>query len=309
LYWLLVEMGIHCDVIAPTLVPMKVGDKVKTDRRDAEKLARCYRSGDLTSIWVPDRDHEALRDLVRAREAAKQDERRARQRLQKLLLRRGRRKPEGMTAWTQKHLQWLREVRFDEAALEATRQDYLAEVEHQGERLRRLEASIDTAIELAPAKLRALIEALQALRGVAKISAVTIAAEIGTMRRFEKPTQLMGYSGAVPREHSSGGKIRRSAITKTGNAHLRWIVVEAAWSYRHFPSRRGALAKRQENLPEDIRAIAWEAQHRLHQRYLRLTGRGKNKGQVITALARELFGFIWAIGTAAERIAAEKAAA
>jgi transposase len=305
LYWQLSELGVKCEVVAPTLVPVKAGDRVKTDRRDAEKLARCYRAGDLTAVWVPDAAHEALRDLVRARLAAKRDQLRARNRLSKFLLRHGRRPPEGTTAWTLKHLTWVRRETFEQAAQQATLIDYLHEVEHEAERIERLERSIDTAIETLPVKMRAVIEALQSLRGIAKISAVSIMAEVGELSRFESARQLMGYSGAVSREHSSGERIRRGAISKTGNAHLRRIVVEAAWAYRHRPGLGPRLRTRQRDQSEDIKAIAWKAQHRLHARYARLLARGKPKQQVITAVGRELLGFIWAVGVATERSQSE----
>jgi transposase len=305
LYWQLSELGVKCEVVAPTLVPVKAGDRVKTDRRDAEKLARCYRAGDLTAVWVPDAAHEALRDLVRARLAAKRDQLRARNRLSKFLLRHGRRPPEGTTAWTLKHLTWVRRETFEQAAQQATLIDYLHEVEHEAERIERLERSIDTAIETLPVKMRAVIEALQSLRGIAKISAVSIMAEVGEVSRFESARQLMGYSGAVSREHSSGERIRRGAISKTGNAHLRRIVVEAAWAYRHRPGLGPTLRTRQRDQSEDIKAIAWKAQHRLHARYAKLLARGKPKQQVITAVGRELLGFIWAVGVATERSQSE----
>jgi transposase len=301
LYWQLSELGVKCEVIAPTLVPVKAGDRVKTDRRDAEKLARCYRAGDLTPVWVPDATHEALRDLVRARLAAKRDQLRARNRLGKFLLRHGRRAPEGTTAWSTKHLAWVKRQSFEQAAQQATMVDYLHEVEHAAERILRLERSIDTAIETLPEKLRAVIEALQSLRGIAKISAVSIMAEVGELSRFESARQLMGYSGAISREYSSGERIRRGSISKTGNAHLRRIVTEAAWAYRHRPGLGAALLARQREQSEDIKAIAWKAQHRLHARYTKLLAKGKAKQQVITAVGRELLGFIWAIGVAAER--------
>jgi transposase len=179
--------------------------------------------------------------------------------------------------------------------------DYLAEVDHARERIKRLEGAIDEAVEAAPGGIRAVIDALQALRGIAKVSAVTIVAEVGQLSRFARPRQLMGYSGAVSSEDSSGGRTRRGAITKTGNAHLRRIVVEAAWAYRHHPAVGGALRVRQEGLSEEVKEIAWKAQHRLHQRYRRLAAKGKVKQQVVTAVARELLGFIWAIGVHAER--------
>jgi transposase len=197
--------------------------------------------------------------LVRAREAAKKDQLRARHRLAKFLLRQGRRTPEAMSAWTLQYMKWVREQRFEHAAHEATLSDYLHEVEHAGHRIERLERAIDTAVESVPKKMRAVIEALQALRGIAQISAVSVVAELGDLSRFARPKQLMGYSGAVASEHSSGDRVRRYGITKTGNAHLRRIVVEAAWSYRHRPSCVGALRKRQQGTCEEVKEIAWKA--------------------------------------------------
>lgn len=310
LYWQLTGLGVPCEVIAPSLVPVKAGDRVKTDRRDAAKLARSYRAGDLTPVWVPDAAHEALRDLVRTREDAKQDQLRARHRLGKFLLRHGKHPPEDVKkSWTQKYLTWIKEqVRFEQPALEATLLDYVHEVNHMAERIQRLEKSIDQAIEKAPPAMRAVIEDLQALRGVAKITAVSIVAEVGSLSRFDKPRQLMGYSGLVASEFSSGNRIRRGHITKTGNAHLRRVIVEAAWAYQHRPWVGGALLKRQQGLEPEVKDIAWKAQWRLHTRYMKLSARGKNKNQIVTAVGRELLGFIWAIAVRAEaRVSAHTA--
>lgn len=296
LCWQLTELGVHCEVVAPTLVPVKAGDRVKTDRRDAEKLSRCYRAGDLTAVWVPDVAHEALRDLVRARLAAKRDQLRARHRLGKFLLRQGRRAPEGTTAWTGKYLAWVKQQRFEQSAQEATLLDYLHEVEHAAARIVRLERAIDVAVEAMPEKLREVIAGLHSLRGVAKILAVTLVAELGQISRFDHARQLMGYAGIVSREHSSGQSVRRGSISKAGNAHLRRIVTEAAWSYRHRPNIGTTLAARQGGSSEAVKAIAWHAQHRLHGRYRALLAKGKNKQKVVTAVGRELLGFIWAIG-------------
>lgn len=301
LYWQLTGMGVHCDVVAPTLVPVKAGDRVKTDRRDAEKLARSYRSGDLTPVWVPDASHEALRDLLRAREAAKKDQLVARHRLGKFLLRQGRRAPKGMKPWSQRYLEWIkREVHFELVAQEETLVDYITEVDHQRDRIERLERALDEAVEFVPDTMRAVIAGLQALRGIAKLSAATIVAETGELSRFGHPRQLMGYSGAVSCEYSSGSSTWRGAITKAGNAHLRRIVVEAAWAYRHRPGVGTALRKRQEGLSEEVKEIAWKAQHRLHRRYGHLASKGKTRQKVVTAVARELLGFIWAIGVHVE---------
>ena len=246
LYWQLTELGVKCEVVAPTLIPVKAGDRVKTDRKDAEKLARSYRAGDLTPVWVPDEAHEALRDLVRARLAAKRDQLRARHRLSKFLLRHGQRPSTKVKAWTVAYLNWVKKgVHFDQPAQDATLTDYLHEVEHEQERIARLEQAIDDAIKTMPERMRAVVEALQSLRGIAKISAVTVVAELGEVSRFKKPRQLMGYSGTVSSEHSSGERTRRGGITKTGNAHLRRIVIEAAWAYRHRPGIGTTLRARQ----------------------------------------------------------------
>jgi transposase len=301
LYWHLAKFCISCTVVAPTLVPVKAGDRVKTDRRDAERLARSFRAGDLTAVWVPDHAHEALRDLVRAREAAKRDQLRARNRLSKFLLRYGKRPPGKMTAWTQAYLAWIKSgVKFSEKASQWVLEDHLNEVEHCAQRIKRLENLIDEAVKAAPESMREVIAALQALRGIAAMSAVTIVAEVGRLSRFETARQLMGYSGAVASEHSSGQKTQRGHITKTGNAHLRRIIVEAAWSQRFKPILSQTRKLRQEGLDPGVIEIASKAMHRLHQRYVLLLGRGKAKQQVITAVARELLGFIWAIGVAVE---------
>src|ERR1044071_4081232 len=249
LYWQLTQPRVDCQVIAPSLVPTKAGDRVKTDRRDAEKLARCHRAGELTAVWVPDAEHEALGDLVRAREAARKDQLKARHRLGKFLLRHGRRPPEGTKPWTQKHREWIKShVRFEQAALEATLADYLEEVDHVATRIVKLEKAIDEAVRQAPAEIRAVIEALQALRGVAQTTAVSIVSEVGSFSRFATAPQLMGYSGLVASEHTTGNRVQRGGITKTGNGHLRRVLVEAAWAYQHRPNVIGFLLRRQHTL-------------------------------------------------------------
>ncbi len=239
LYWELTALGVACEVVAPGLVPVKPGDRVKTDRRDATKLARSYRAGDLTAVWVPDAAHEALRDLVRTREDARQDQHRARHRLSKFLLRHGRRPPEDVKkAWTLKYMTWIQEhVHFDQPALETTLLDYVQEVEHMAERIVRLEKAITEA-----------------------------------------------------------------SITKTGNAHLRRVVIESAWAYQHRPWIGGFLLRRQRDLRLDpeVKEIAWKAQWRLHTRYKKLAAAGKKKPQIVTAVGRELLGFLWAIAVQTE---------
>lgn len=306
-YWQLEKLGVACVVVAPTLIPVKAGDRVKTDRRDALNLARLHRSGELTPVWVPDAAHEALRDLVRAREAAKRDELRARHRLSKFLLRHDLRtdKPKWGTAfWI-----WVKSLKLGQGALDATLLDYMTEVEHAEARIERLEKSIDIALVDAPAQMREVVEALQSLRGVAKLTAVSIVAELGELSRFASARQLMGYSGLVPSEYSSGQSTRRGSITKTGNAHLRRVVVEAAWHYRHRPNVGGKLRARQKNASEPVKAIAMKAQHRLCTRYRRFNERGKPAQQTATAIARELLGFIWAIGVHIEANFQKRAAA
>lgn len=310
LYWQLVELGVACEVIAPSLIPTRAGDRVKTDRRDALRLAKSHRAGELTAVWVPEPAHEALRDLVRARAAAKKDQLRARHRLAKFLLRAGRRPPaEVKTAWGVAHVAWLRAQVFEHAAQQVTMDDYLGEVDHAGERVRRLERAIEEGIKAAPATTRATIDALQALRGVATLTATTIAVEVGNFSRFESASRLMAWAGATPSERSTGGpgRERRGPITKTGNAHLRRVIVEAAWSYARRPggsdparSRRRAL-----ELPREVSEIAVKAQNRLCRRYTALVARGKPASKAATAVARELLGFVWAIATHVERTAKE----
>lgn len=300
LYWQLAEMGIECDVVAPTLIPVKAGDKVKTDRRDAEKLARLLRSGDLTAVWVPDPEQQALRDLVRARHAAKRDQLRHRHRLGKFLLQLGVRRPAKILAWGTKHMVWLEAQKMPHFSHQEVFTDYLNEVKRAKERVQRLEKAIDEGIARAPKHLQKLIEALQALRGVAKIGAATLVTEVGRFSRFDSPRKLMSYAGSVPREHSSGASTNRGSISKTGNARVRHVIGEAAWSYRHRPSNGPGLRKRQGGQDEDVKAIAWKAQNRLHKRFQKFSAQGKHHGRVVTAIGRELLGFVWAIACKVE---------
>jgi transposase len=274
---------------------------VKTDHRDAEKLARLLRSGELAAVWVPDAAHEALRDLVRTREVAKQDLLRARHRLSKLPLRLGQRYPKGGKSWSGRHMAWLRALVLPQPVQQTVKIDYLAEVEHQLERVARLDAELAAVVKTTPAAVRRFIEGLQVLHGVAQITAVTAVAEVGEFSRFPKPRELMAYGGIVPREHSSGGSVRRGAITKTGNARLRRVLVEAAWHCRHAPPPGSTVIQRRRGQPAVICRIADKAQQRLHLRYRRLLSRGKSKQAVVTALGRELLGFMWAIAGELER--------
>ena len=205
-----------------------------------------------------------------------------------------------MKAWTQPYMAWVRQVRFEQPAQQATLLDYLHEVDHMAARVKRLEQAITEAVKLASPKVQEVVKGLQALRGIAEISAVTIVAELGQISRFDTAPQWMGYSGTVPSEDSSGERKQRGSITKTGNSHLRRIVVEAAWSYRHRPAIGPRLRKRQEGVPEPIKEIAWKAQVRLSKRYARLAAAGKDQRKIVTAVGRELLGFVWAIGVKVE---------
>jgi transposase len=303
------KMGVSCVVVAPGLIPVKATDRIKTDKRDAIKLARLFRAGELTAVWVPDDALEALRDLVRAREAAKEDETRARHRLTKFLLRIGRHRPVKMKTTGKAFAAWLDQQKFEHVAHASVFNDYRHELQHATERIKRLENAIVQALAQASEQIQTLTAALQALRGVSTITAVTIATEVGQMSRFRKPSQVMSYSGDVPSEHSSGGKIRRGAITKTGNAHLRRIIGEAAHAYRFRPNIGKAHRKRSEGLSEACKEIAWKAQTRLHDRFRHLTAVGKPQGKALVAVARELMGFAWAIGIEVERELATKRAA
>lgn len=293
LYRQLSRLGVSCVVIAPSLVPRQPGQRIKTDRRDAVKLARLLRSGDLVPVWVPDEAHEALRDLTRAREDAQADLLRARHRVSKLLLRLGVIPSAGVRAWSKRYVQWVQTVTLTHASQQVVLREYLLAVDQARERVRRLEQELAEAAARSPQA--ALITALQAMRGIQLISAVTLVAELGDLTRFRTPRELMAYAGLVPAESSSGERQRRYGITKTGNAHVRYVAVEAAWHYRHAPGVWGKLKRRQRGQPEAIKAIAWKAQDRLHRRFRRLVGRGKRPQQAVVAVARELLGFVWAI--------------
>lgn len=289
----LTSLGIACLVAAPALIPVRPGDKVKTDRRDALKLARLLRSGDLTAVWVPDTAHEALRNLVRARAAAKADELRAKHRLSKFVLVHGRQPPSGVRNWSRRYVQWLRQQQFEHVADQVVFADYLAEVIAAGERVSRLEGALRQCA--ASSSQVELIGALQAFRGVGFLSAVTIVTEAGDVRRFRSARHFMAYVGTVPSEFSTGAHHRRGSITKTGNRLLRHVLGEAAHHARHTPSISPALRQRQAHVPRPIVDLAWRAQVRLHHRYRHLGARiGPRKA--LTAVARELAGFIWACG-------------
>ncbi len=298
----LLDLGEHCQVVAPSLIPKKAGDRVKTDRRDALGLARLHRAGELTPVWVPDGAQEALRDLTRGREDMKHVQRQAKQRLSGFLLRHGQRYA-GKSKWTQAHARWLEKLRFGQPVQQIVFQEYVDMVNAMTKRVQAMEAQIETASR--ESAFWPVIEALMALRGVNLLTATTVLAEIGELRRFASAPQLMAYLGLVPSEHSSGARQSRGSITKTGNGHVRRVLVEAAWTYRHPARKSPTLQRRAQRTPQAVQDIAWAAQKRLCQRYRHLTCNGKQTVQACTAIARELAGFIWAIGQVLPQAAAK----
>lgn len=296
------ELGVSCVVVAPSLVPTRPGDRVKTDRRDALKLARLLRGGELTPVSIPSEEREALRDLARCREDGQQDLLRARHRLSKFLLRLEIRPPEGVSRWSRRHRAWLEGLSMGSPVQQVVLGDYLRAVDGGVERVKALTASLHEAAEGSP--YAQLIAALQVLRGVGPITAITLAAELGDLGNFLRPEALMAYGGLVPSEHSSGSRQKRGRITKTGNSHIRRVAVEAAWHYRHRPALGKGMRRRQAGQPESLRAIAWTAQERLHLSYRQLAGRGLPRQKLAVAIARDLLGFVWAIAREMQRLRA-----
>lgn len=302
-YWLyryLTKKGYDCWVVAPSLIPKKAGDRVKTDRRDALQLARLMRSGDLTPVYVPKVEDEAIRDLCRAREDVLRDLKAAKLRLKAFLLRHDIRYT-GQATWNPAHLRWLSAVVCPTPAQQIVFQEYVRAVNEQTERLQRLEQELHEQVKSW--RLNPVVEALQALRGVQFTVAVTTVAELGDLTRFENPRQLMGYLGLTPSESSSGERRRQGSITKAGNTHARRALVEGAWAYRYPAKVSRHLQLRLENQPKAIQDISWKAQVRLCTRYRRLLARGKHANQVVVAIARELVGFMWAIAQQVPRTA------
>lgn len=291
LYRQILAAGHECLVVAPSLIPKKPGERIKTDRRDALKLARSLRAGDLTAVWVPDQEQEAMRDLTRARDDMKSQERKARQQLNAFVLRHGHHWPKGKTRWGQPHYNWLEELKFEHPWQQVVLQEYIDAVKAATRRVADLTDQMMHALprwSLAP-----VVDSLVALRGIDKIAAMVLLAELGDISRFESPRQLMAYLGLVPSEHSSGSRRRQGGITLAGNGHARRMLVESAWSYR-FPARQTMHLKRKAvNASDEAKTIAWRAQTRLCGRYRTLTQAGKNTKLVCVAIARELAGFIW----------------
>lgn len=292
LYRQITGLGHDCVVVAPGLIPRKASDRVKTDRRDALTLARLHRAGELTAVWVPGQDQEAMRDLTRAREDLKANERHLRQRLAAFLLRHGQAYP-GKSRWGQAHFRWIETVKMATPVQQIVLTEYADAVK---DAQRRVAALTDQVRQALPAwSLAPVVQALMALRGVSLIVAVTVLAELGDITRFDSAKQLMAYLGLVPSEHSSGATRTQGALTKTGNSHARRVLVEAAWAYR-FPARKSrAIERRAEQTPVAVQTTAWQAQKRLCARYRHLIAHGKNTKQTVAAVARELAGFIWAI--------------
>jgi transposase len=294
-YWLyryLTNKGHVCWVVAPSLIPKKAGDRVKTDRRDAVQWARLMRSGDLTRVYVPTVEDEAIRDLTRAREDALRDLKAAKFRLKAFLLRQDIRYT-GRATWGPAHLRWLAEVVCATPAQQIVFQEYVRAVNEHTERLQRLEQELQE--QVASWRLQPVVAALEGLRGVQFIVAVTLVAELGDLTRFENPRQVMKYLGLIPSEYSSGERRRQGAITKAGNAHARRALVEGAWAYRYPAKVSRHLQLRLEQLPKPLQDISWKAQVRLCKRFRRLMARGKHPNQVVVAIARELAGFMWAM--------------
>jgi transposase len=293
LYRQILKLGHDCEVVAPSLIPRKPGERVKTDRRDASKLSQGLRSGDLTAVWVPDEEQEAMRDLTRARGDMKSQERKARQQLNAYVLRHGHAWPSNRSRWTQAHYNWLESLKFPHDWQQVVLQEYIDAVKAASQRVVDMMAQMERV--LPQWTLGPIVDSLVALRGIDKLAAMVLLAELGDISRFESPKQLMAYLGLVPSEHSSGGRRRQGGITKTGNTHARRMLVESAWSYR-FPARQTMHLKRKaKNASDEAKAIAWRAQKRLCRRYRTLLQAGKNTKQTTVAVARELIGFIWDI--------------
>ena len=295
LHRLIKDLGHDCIVVAPSLIPKKAGDRVKTNRRDAVALAKLLRAGELTAVWVPDPRHEAMRDLTRAREAAVEDLTSKRLQVSSLLLRLGRHYP-GKKTWTNAHMNWLASQKLEHAEQRFAFEEMLLAVRQAQERVARLEVAIRAAVP--DWSLAEVVTALMAIRGFDLVSATAFLAELGDLTRFRTPRELMGYLGLVPSEHSTGDKVKRSGITKAGNRRARRILVECSWSYRHPPRVGKEKLAKVAAAPRAVQEIAWKAQSRLSARYRALTRRGKRPTVVVTAIARELSGFVWAVNRA-----------
>jgi transposase len=293
LYRQIESLGHECLVVAPSLIPKKPGDRVKTNRRDAVSLAKLLRASELTAVWVPDPRHEAMRDLCRARGAAVEDLRRKRQQVAAFLLRQGLHYAAGKKSWTKTYMRWLASQKLAHPEQRIAFEEMLLAVRQAQERIERLEQAIRAAVP--DWSLAEVVTALMAMRGIDLISATTFLAEIGDLSRFRTPRELMGYLGLVPSENSTGDTVKHGPITKAGNRRARRILVECCWSYQHPPRVGKEKQQKVAAAPIAVREIAWKAQCRLNARYRALIRKGKHKNAVVTAVAREFAGFIWAI--------------
>jgi len=284
------QLGVECEVVAPSMTPMRTGDRVKTDKRDARKLARLLRAGELTAVYIPEATDETMRDLCRARSDAVDDRRRSRHRLKGFLLRHGYRY-QGKSAWSAAHERYLRELVLPHPAMKVILEEYLQAIAAAGERIERCEMGMRDLLEkwrLAPA-----VRALMAMKGFQIVAAMILVSELGEVHRFSHPRQVMAYLGLIPSERTSSDRRRQGAITKCGNAHARWLLVECAQHYATPPKVSHQLSRRQQGQEKEVRAISWRAQHRLHSRYTRLLGRRLLRNKAMVAIARELCGFVW----------------
>jgi transposase len=284
------QLGVECQVVAPSLTPKRSGERVKTDRRDARKLARLLRAGELTPVYIPDARDEAIRDLCRARTDAVDDRRRSRHRLKGFLLRHGYHY-QGKSSWSAAHERYLRELVLPHPAMKVILEEYLISIKAATERIQRCEAAMRDLLEKW--RLRPAVHALMAMKGFRTVAAMILVSELGAIDRFSHPRQVMAYLGLVPTENSSSDRRRQGHITKCGNAHARWLLVECAQHYATPPKVSQELSRRQQSQPAQVRAISWRAQNRLHRRYIGLRARRLQRNKAIVAIARELCGFIW----------------
>src|SRR6266403_496666 len=284
------QLGVECEVVAPSMTPTRAGDRVKTDKRDARKLARLLRAGELTPVYIPEPTDEAIRDLCRARTDAVDDRRRSRHRLKGFLLRHGYHY-QGKSSWSAAHERYLRELVLPHPAMKVILEEYLQSIAAADERIARCEAAMGDLLEQW--RLKPAVHALMAMKGFQTVAAMILVSELGEVHRFSHPRQVMAYLGLVPTENTSSERRRQGHITKCGNAHARWLLVECAQHYALPPKVSQELSRRQQGQPQEVRAISWRAQHRLHSRYTRLLGRRLQRNKAMVAIARELCGCIW----------------
>jgi transposase len=284
------QLRVECEVVAPSMTPRRAAERVKTDRRDARKLARFLRAGELSAVYIPESTDEAIRDLCRARTDAVDDRRRSRHRLKGFLLRHGYHY-QGKTSWSAAHQRYLRELVLPHPAMKVILEEYLISIKAASERIQRCEEAMHALLEMW--RLRPALQALMAMKGFQTVAAMILVSELGAIERFTHPRQVMAYLGLIPSENTSSDKRRQGAITKCGNAHARWLLVECAQHYVTPPKVSKELSRRQQGQPPEVRALSWRAQNRLHGRFARLSARRLQRNKALVAIARELCGFIW----------------